>query len=270
MTVLVLASLLSLLISNRSIIIQPKEIGLSFVSFFQKGFTGVFRWIGETAGSIRLLQEARTELASANVKLQAMDQTNRDNIQLRSENQLLREQLGLVQNLPQGRIAAEVIAEAHDNLFSTITVNKGSRDGVKRDMPVAAYQGDMEGLVGKVVAVGAGASQILPLYDPQCQVSARLQRSRFEGLIAGQGKDNPNLILRYVKKIASESMEYGDVVVTAGLGGLYPKEINIGRIRNILARGYETSLLIEIEPIIDFSRLEYVYILQTVPSAEVQ
>ncbi len=268
LAVLVILSLFSLLVSNRTLIIQPKEVGLSIMSFFQKGFSGVFRWIGETAGSIRLLQQAREELAAANLKVQTLDQTNRDIIQLRRENQLLREQIGLIESLPADRISAEVIAKDHDNLFSTITVNKGSRDGVRRDMPVVAYQGDLEGLVGKVVAVSAGSSQVLPLYDPQCQVSARLERSRYEGLIDGQGKDRQNILMRYVKKIAIDSIEYGDLVVTAGLGGLYPKGINVGRIRDILARGYETSLLLEIEPIIDFSRLEYVYILQKEPGAE--
>jgi len=265
LAVLVLLSLFSLLVSNRTLIIQPKEVGLSIMSFFQKGFSGVFRWIGETAGSIRLLQQAREELAAVNLKVQALDQTNRDIIQLRRENQLLREQIDLIHSLPADRISAEVIAKDHDNLFSTITVNKGSRHGVRRDMPVVAYQGDLEGLVGKVVAVSAGSAQILPLYDPQCQVSARLERSRYEGLINGQGQDRQNILMRYVKKIAVDSIEYGDLVVTAGLGGLYPKGINVGRIRDILARGYETSLLLEIEPIIDFSRLEYVYILQLEP-----
>jgi rod shape-determining protein MreC len=268
LAVLVILSLFSLLVSNRTLIIQPKEVGLSIMSFFQKGFSGVFRWIGETAGSIRLLQQAREELAAANLKVQALDQTKRDIIQLQRENQLLREQIGLIESLPADRISAEVIAKDHDNLFSTITVNKGSRHGVRRDMPVVAYQGDLEGLVGKVVAVSAGSSQILPLYDPQCQVSARLERSRYEGLINGQGKDRQNILMKYVKKIAVDSIEYGDLVVTAGLGGLYPKGVNVGRIRDILARGYETSLLLEIEPIIDFSRLEYVYILQPEPEME--
>ncbi len=68
--------------------------------------------------------------------------------------------------------------------------------------------------------------------------------------------------MRYVKKLAKDSIEYGDLVVTAGLGGLYPKGVNIGRIRDIRVRGYETSLVLEIEPVIDFGRLEYVFIIQ--------
>jgi rod shape-determining protein MreC len=261
----VLVSLFSLLIANRTVVLRPKEVGLSTMAFFQKGVTGFFRWFGDTAGSVRQLRQAREELAAARERLNELDQTNREIVQLRRENQLLRDQIGFSQALDPERISAEVIAKDHDNLFSTITVNKGSRRGVRRDMPVVAYQGDMEGLVGKVVAVGPGSSQILPLYDPQCLVSARLERSRNEGLVLGQGKDRENVLMRYVKKIAKDNIEYGDLVVTAGLGGLYPKGVNIGRIRDIRARGYETSLELEVEPIIDFDRLEYVYILAPPP-----
>lgn len=259
---LVLASLISLMVSNKAFIVQPKQLGLSVFGFLQKGVTGFFHWFGETAGSVRQLRLVREELSIAQQRLLEVDQTNREIVQLRLENQLLREQLGFAGTLAPDRIPAEVIAKDDENLFSTITVNKGSRQGVKRDMPVVAFREDMEGLVGKVVAVGPGSSQILPLYDPQCQVSARLESSRYEGLVGGQGKDNTNLVMRYVKKLAKDSLVYGDLVVTAGLGGLYPKGINVGRIREWRAEGYETSLEIQLEPIIDFSRLEYVFILR--------
>jgi rod shape-determining protein MreC len=166
------------------------------------------------------------------------------------------------------RIAAEVIARDTDNLFSTITINKGARHGVRKGMPVVAYQGDMEGLVGKVLLVGPGASQIVPLYDPQCLVSARLDRTRHEGLVNGQGKDKDTILMRYVKRTAKDAIEYGDLVVTSGLGGLYPKGINIGRIRDIRAQAYETSLELEVEPIIDFDRLEYLFLVA--PSSEAE
>jgi rod shape-determining protein MreC len=181
LAVLVLISLFGLMLSNliskRSAASQPKEVGLSVMSFFEKGFTGFFSWLADTAGSIRQLRQAREELAAAEQRLQDFDRTNREIIQLRDENLLLRQQLELSRTLPPERIAAEVIAKDHDNLFSTITINKGSRHGVTRDMPVVAFQGDMEGLVGKVIAVSTGSSQVLPLYDPQCQLSARLERT---------------------------------------------------------------------------------------------
>jgi rod shape-determining protein MreC len=270
LAVLIAISLICLLVSNRAVIIKPKEIGLSVAGFFQKGVTGFFRWFGDTAGSIRQLRLAREELDRARSRLADSDRTARDVVELRRENASLRELLGLSQSLPLPRIAAGVIAKDHDNLFSTITLNKGARHGIRTDMPVVAFREDLEGLVGRVVAVGPGSSQVLPLYDPSCQVSSRLDESRFEGLANGQGSDRATLLMRYVKKIAADRIEYGDLVVTAGLGGLYPVGINVGRVRDIRAETYETSLTLEIEPIIDFDRLEYVFVLgrtETVPMA---
>ncbi|HTP58623.1 MAG TPA: rod shape-determining protein MreC [Spirochaetia bacterium] len=261
LTVLVLVSFAFLLVSNRAVVIKPKEVGLSFVGFFQKGFTGFFRWFGDTAGSIRQLNAARDELDAARARLQDMDRVTREIVELRRQNAMLRQQLDFAQTLAPDRIAAEVIARDSDNLFSTITINKGSRQGVRAGMPVVAYQGDMEGLVGKVLSVGPGASEVLPLYDPQCLVSARLDTTRDEGLVKGEGRDHGTVLLQYVKKTAKDSIQYGDLVVTSGLGGLYPKGINMGRVREIKALAYETSLEIEVEPIINFDRLENVFLI---------
>ncbi len=266
LTVLVLISFLCLLISNRSIVIRPKEVGLSIAGFFQKGVTGIVTWFGDTAGSIRQLQAAREELAAAKTRVEEMDRVTRENLELKRQNAALADQLAFAQTLPPDRIAAEVIARDTDNLFSTITINKGFRQGVRVGMPVVAWQGDIEGLVGKVVSVGGGSSQILPLYDPDCQVSSRIDSTRDEGLVSGQGKDRPTVVMNYVKKIAKDKISYGDLVVTSGLGGLYPKGINIGRIRTWAAPVYETSLVIQVEPIIDFDRLEYLFLLA--PAAE--
>jgi rod shape-determining protein MreC len=258
--VLVLVSLVCLMISNRTVVLRPKEIGLSVAGFFQKGFTGLFTWFGDTAGSIGQLREAREQLAAAQARLEQMDQATREVLELRRQNAALKEQLDFAQVLAPDRIAAEVIARDTDNLFSTITINKGSRQGVKKGMPVVAWQGDIEGLVGKVVLVGPGTSQILPLYDPQCIVSSRVDTTRDEGLVSGQGRDRGTIVMNYVKKIAKDKIGYGDLVVSSGLGGVYPRGINIGRIRDITAPAYETSLVLQVQPIIDFDRLEYLFL----------
>ena len=261
LAVLVLVSFLCLLISNRSVVIRPKEIGLSVAGFFQNGITGIATWFVDTAGSIRQLQAARQELADARLRLEQMDQVTRENLELKRQNAALADQLSFAQTLPPDRIAAEVIARDTDNLFSTLTINKGFRQGVKKGMPVVAWQGEIEGLVGKVVSVGAGTSQVLPLLDPDCQVSARVDSTRDEGLVAGQGKDRATVVMNYVKKIAADKIHYGDLVVSSGFGGLYPKGINIGRIRGVMAPAYQTSLVLQVEPIIDFDRLEYLFLI---------
>jgi len=265
LAVLVLVSFVCLMISSRTLVIRPKEIGLSAAGFFQKGFSGFFAWFGDTVGSIGQLQAAREELAAARERLQEMDQATREVLELRRQNEALRQQLDFAQTLAPERIPAEVIARDTDNLFSTITINKGSRQGVKKGMPVVAWQGDIEGLVGKVVLVGPGTSEVLPLYDPQCMVSARVDSTRDEGLVLGEGKDRGTLVMNYVKKIAKNKITYGDLVVTSGLGGLYPKGINVGRIRDITAPTYQTSLVLRVEPIIDFDRLEYLFLIGPEP-----
>jgi rod shape-determining protein MreC len=265
LAVLILVSFLCLLVSNRAVVIKPKEIGMSVAGFFQKGLTGFFSWFGDTAGSIRRLQAAREELTAARARLQEMDEATREVLELRRQNAALMAQLDFAATLPADRIAAEVIARDTDNLFSTLTINKGWRHGVKKGMPVVAWQGDLEGLVGKVVLVGPGSSQVLPLYDPQCMVSARVDSTRDEGLVQGEGKDRGTVVMEYVKKIAKDKISYGDLVVTSGLGGMYPKGINIGRIRLITARPYETSLELQVEPIIDFDRLEYLFLIGPEP-----
>jgi rod shape-determining protein MreC len=263
--VLVLVSFVCLMVANHSIVIKPKEIGLSVAGFFQKGFTGFFNWFGDTAGSIRQLRAAREELMAARARLQEMDQVTREILELRRQNASLKDQLDFANVLPADRIAAEVIARDTDNLFSTLTINKGSRHGVRKGMPVVAWQGDLEGLVGKVVLVGPGSSEVLPLYDPQCMVSARVDTTRDEGLVQGEGRDRGTVVMNYVKKIAKNKVTYGDLVVTSGLGGLYPKGINIGRIRDIAAPTYQTSLVLQVQPIIDFDRLEYLFLIGPEP-----
>ena len=258
---LVLAAILCMLVSNRTFVIKPKEIGHSIVALFQSGVTGTFRWLSGTVNSITELRAARERLADAESRLAQANQVAREVVELRQQNEMLREQLGLARTIPFAQIGAEVIAKDHDNLSSTITINKGSLQGVRKGMPVVAFQGDLEGLVGKVVLAGLGSSQVLPLYDPACFVSARLDRSRYEGMVGGQGKDVELLEMKYVKKLAKDTIEYGDMVVTAGLGGLFPKDINIGRVRELNAQVYETSLEIFVEPLIDFDRLEYVFVL---------
>jgi rod shape-determining protein MreC len=80
--------------------------------------------------------------------------------------------------------------------------------------------------------------------------------------VEGQGNQETPLLMRFVPKRAREEINIGDIVVSSGMGGVYPAEINIGRVNNIFSPEYETTLEIEVIPMIDFSRLEYVYLIE--------
>jgi rod shape-determining protein MreC len=262
-TAILLLCLLMMLFSNRNVVLQPKKVGQSFFSVFQLSVHAVGNWFTGTVTSIRELKRLRSELEEARDRLMEYERVSRDLTELRRENQELRDQLGFAQGLPFRYIAAQVIARDPGNQFSTITVNRGSIHGMQEGMPVIAFQGGLQGLVGRVVLVGLSSSMVQPITDPNSYVAARLQSSRFDGLVAGSQGGADLLTMSYVKKLAVNEVQYGELVITSGMGQLFPEGIHIGRVREMTAKGYEASLELEVEPIVDFSRLEFVYIIDT-------
>ncbi len=259
---LLLLCLILLSISTKSIVLKPKKIGFSVVSVLQSGVSKIGSLISDTINSVGELKRLKTEYNELQQKLAQYRELERDYIQIVNENKRLREQLEFASSLSFDRIPAEIIAKDPGNEFSSIVINKGRRQGVKKDMPVIAFQDGFQGLVGKVVETGIITSIIIPLYDESCYVAARLQDTRYEGLIRGGGNPDEYLIMDYVKKRAKEEIQYGDLVTSSGLQSLYPKGIYIGRVRAMNAEEWESSLELRVEPIIDFSRLEYVFILK--------
>ena len=256
-------SLVLLAFSGRKISFQPKEVGLTFVSVFQNAFSEVGDFFARTIRSVNELQKLQTEYEDLIEQLNTYKTLERDLVDLREENVRLRDQLNFSSRLAIKHEPAEIIAKDPSNLFNTIVINKGSKHGVGRNMPVIAYQEGFHGLIGKTVNVGITTSQVLPLFDKSCNVAGRLQDSRYEGLIMGNGEPRNLLTMKYLQKSARSEVTYGDLVVTSGMSSIYPKGIYVGRVRRIQAKEYESSLEISVEPIIDFSKLEYVFVLKT-------
>ena len=158
-------------------------------------------------------------------------------------------------------IPAQIIGRDLDNFYSYITINKGSVDGVKKNMPVVAYQNGIQGLVGKVVEVGPFTSQLLPIYNLDCTVSARVQNTRNIGLVSGEGDPELYLNMEYIRKRAVDELHYGDVIVTSGENNNYMRDVPIGSIAQISSIDYNSSLNIKLKPVIDFSKLENVFVI---------
>ncbi len=257
----VVFSLLLVIITNENLVVKPKEIGQSVLSVFQLAISGLVRWVSGTFNSIGELKQVRQELSQIRQELLEYERISRDIIELRLENRQLRELLDFRQETDYRSIPAEVIARQPGNVFSIITVNRGQSNGVTRFMPVVARQGAMMGLVGKVITVGFSTCTILPLFSQSSFVAARLESSRHDGLISGKGETSNLIVMRNIGKMAIREIQYGDLVLTSGLGRIFPKGIPIGRIRAVYSESYETSLELDIEPVVDFSKLEYVLIL---------
>lgn len=260
---LLLVCVLLILFSNRNVVIQPKKVGQSFFGLVQVGIHGVSTWLRDTWNSIGELKRLREELNSARERLAEYERVSRNLADLRRENEALREQLGFAQTIPYPYLAARVVARDPGNLFATLVIDRGSHHGVQPGMTVVAFQRGVQGLVGKVVLVGLATSTVQPVTDPEAFVAARLATTRFDGLVSGSRGKPGALVMSYVRKLALGEVQYGELVATSGMGRLYPEGIAIGRVREMSAKGYEASLELEVEPIVDLSRLEHVFVLKT-------
>ncbi len=259
--VILVVSLTSISLSVGNIKIQSHEIGASFFSLFQIGVSKVSTFFSGTITSISELKKLKSKYSSLRDKVADYQVLQRDIHELRLENQRLRAQIGYSQTLNVTFISSQIIAQEPGKLFRTMVLDKGSKSGIHRNMPVVAFQDGFQGLVGRIAAVTAYTSKVLPVFSRDSYVSARMLKSRYEGLVNGEGDKYGFLIMNYIKKQAKEKVKFGDIVVTSGVESIYPEGLYIGRVREMQTPEWQPSLQLFLEPIIDFSRLEYVFIL---------
>lgn len=247
-------------LSTGGFILNFKEIGFSIISSAQKAVKTVSSGIANAITAVSQMNNLRKEYERLTQELQNYEYMKQSNAEIRKENQRLKEQLDFVERFEYKNCVAEIIGRDPNNQYSQLTIGKGSRHGIKKNMPVIAIQNGTVGLVGKVVSVGYVTSMVMPVYDYNCNVSARIQKTRDIGLVSGQGNVNHPLSMGYIRKRVLPDLQYGDLVVTSGENENYIKDIPIGYISEIKVRDYDSSLDIEITPVLDFGRLETVIV----------
>ena len=233
---------------------KPKQVGLDFFSLFQRGIVNTGKFFSQTAGSISELRNLKKEYNTLLKEYSEYQQMKQDYEHLEQENSMLREQLGFQKEGSIVKIPAMVIGGETNNFFKSFIINQGSNKGIKKNMPVIAYVDGYQSLVGKVVEVSPFSAIVKPITDSSLYVPAVLQKFRYRGLVNG-------LVMDFVSREASSRINCGDLVVTSGFNGSYPENIYIGKVKSISGKEYETSLRLELEPFVDFFRLEYVFVL---------
>ena len=261
LTVILLSSLIMLSLSEGTSVERPKSYGLSFLSFFQEMVFNSVSLVGDTFNSIGELKELKENYDDALMLLENYAGVERELESLRTENALLKEQLDFSREMEYRNISAKIIGKEPENFFSSFIINKGTIDGIGPDMAVVAYDHGLFGLVGKVEEAGLNSSIVIPITNSQCYVSSRLQKSRLEGLVSGTNINSDNLVMKYVSKKALDELGERELVVTSGMQSLYPSGLFIGRVVSYVSEEYDTSMELRLEPIIDMSRIEYVFVL---------
>ena len=154
--------------------------------------------------------------------------------------------------------AAAIIGGPVTPDFRTVTIDKGTRDGLRPDMAVIAPAG----VVGRVVVPSARSAKVQLLVDRNAAAGVLIERSRAQGVVVGTGAER--LQMQFVSDVADVGI--GDVVVSSGIDGIYPKGFTVGRVESVEKSGPSYKRII-VKPAVDFSALEDVLVVTTPPPA---
>jgi rod shape-determining protein MreC len=190
-----------------------------------------------------------------------------ENRQLRREKALLGEQLNQYREgylegirlqklldikggLQYRAVAARVIDSDRISLFKTLLINKGTAEGLRVGLPVLADQG----VVGRIIETSWHASRVLLMIDENSNIDSLIQRSRAQGILQGAGSSGCNL--KYISRV--EEVQTGDVVLSSGLAGVFPKGLLLGVVTGASRKEGGLFQKIDVAPAVDFGKLEEV------------
>lgn len=229
-------------------IAAPLQVGLTKITSPFKHSWNWTRDIVDSGEQYRRVREQNTLLQKETV----------DYREMKAENQRLKRLLELKDSLGQNTCSANVISQSSDNYQSTIEIDKGTNDGLHEDMPVVCP----EGVVGTVIASGPKASKVKLITDTKSGIAAMIQESRACGIASGNGSDE--LDLEYIKQ--NSKAKKGDLVITSGLGGIFPKGLLIGVI-SFAPKGIGADLYreIRVSPSVVLGSLEAVVVIKDYP-----
>ncbi len=200
------------------------------------------------------VQEENARLHMQNAELRAELNTRAED---KAENERLRRMLRLRERARGMQVlSARVVAVSPSLLFRSIRVDRGSNDGIELGSAVVTH----EGVVGRVAALSGEYSDIMLLADANSSLDVLIQRTRARGRLRGKGVDGVfSVQVDYLERTAD--VQPGDVLITSGLGTVFPKGLRVGVVTEIDRASYGLFQYAEIKPHVDFTRIEEVMIL---------
>lgn len=238
-------------------IAQPVQ---TFASNVSNGVVGFFERVFNVTDADRENEQLKLRLAQ-------LEQSEYEKEELRLENERLKELLNYSeQNKNYEFVTAAVIAKGQGVWFDSFTINAGRTHGIEKDMPVVVSSG----LVGRVTDVGATWAKVSTIIDSRSTVSVMVERTRDGAMVQGVLESGSSSTLELYYLPSGSDLVPGDVIVTNGLGGVFPKGIAVGRVsevtRTLDNNTNERNALVT--PAVDFNHLEEVMVIIAVEGAE--
>jgi rod shape-determining protein MreC len=231
-------------------ILAPVEFGVSGLVGQVEGVATVVRKIGELARQNEQYREEIDRLQAELVRLHEVDLENRD----------LRNLLGLKERSAAGELVpARLIARDPSPYVQSITIDRGTEDGVHEGMTLITWRG----VVGRITRAGPTSSKVLLVTDVNSSISGRIQssESRVTGII--RGRPEGGLLMQHIPQ--EETLETGATIITSDLGGLVPEGLVVGEVVQVRRKDVDVFQEALIEPAADMKRLERLYVLAGPP-----
>ncbi|MDZ4183593.1 MAG: rod shape-determining protein MreC [Desulfuromonadales bacterium] len=207
---------------------------------------------GTTAIRVNLFgaADAATEVLrseNAQLKEQLVEHTERT-----QENERLKQLLSFRAKREEPMVAARVIGVDATSWFRSITIDRGSATEIREGMAVvSAY-----GVVGRVVTTSPHSSRVLLLVDAASKLSTLIERTRARAICRGDGD---SMSLDYLP--LTDDVQVGDLLITSGLGGAFPKGLIVGAVTRVDKGGFDMFQTVKVEPAVDFEHLEEVLVI---------
>ena len=249
---------LVVILSNTDIqkISYLENIFNSIVMPIQRGLTYLKNKVAGNESFFTDMETLKAENESLKQKNSELEQSLRELEIIQSENETLKEYVNLKDKYPEYEtIPAYIINRDINNYTKTIVINVGEEDGIKPNMTVIADKG----LVGYVLSTTKNTAKVQTIIDTSTSVSSIISTSRDTIIVNGTLEDNNILKATYIPTDAT--LLENDSVETSGIGGIYPKGIHIGTIKQIVNTKNVIDRYAYIETAVDFEKLETVLVI---------
>lgn len=230
-------------------VLQPVQ------TFAAKASNGIINFVQR----IFKTSDADKELEQLKVRMAQLEQAEAENSTLKAENERLKELLNYVDTLENYEyVTAVVTGNSQGIWFETFTINAGRNKGIEKDMSVVCA----DGLIGRVIEVGANWSKVTSIIDASSEVSVMVERTRDIGVVRGAfSSDGDNRLELYYLPSGFDLVP-GDKIVTSGMSSIFPKSIVVGTVTEVTRRSAEgTESNAIVESAVDFGHLEEVLVL---------
>jgi rod shape-determining protein MreC len=276
--------------STRLLVVSLVSISLAIITIdYRGGTTGPLAALGRAAKSAMApLQEAVTSvtrpIGNFFIGVANLPSLAEDNRELKEQlaearaiaagaqvnaNELeeLQDLLDLSELHPGG-VSADVIANGVSNFDWTVTINRGSNDGIALDMPVIAGSPEAARLVGKVIEVTANAAEVQLILDRDHAMWAEIDGTPEAGLVWGRGDEDLTMEVEPDATLDGDENVFTQGYEVDGQPGVYPSGLLIGQISRVPSESNALTLPVEIRPAVDFSTLNYVLVLQATTATD--